>query len=114
MNSSPNVTTSPTWVTKTDRHLQLISPAIFEKQSQQRTKAMEETRKLKLKQRDDLERLKLNKHLQRIGNAPSNIAKGIPSLATQPQYEILVHGVRFRVMNNGSKLTKVSGKTLPF
>lgn len=75
---------------------------------------MEETRKLKLKQRDDLERLKLNKHLQRIGNAPSNIAKGIPSLATQSQYEILVQGVRFRVMNNGSKLTKVSGKTLLF
>jgi hypothetical protein len=112
INSSTNVNASPAWVTKTDRHLQLINPTIFEKQSQQRTKAMEETRKLKLKQRDERERLKFNKHLQRVGNTSTTEAGGIASLNITSQYEISLQGVRFRVVKNGSKLMKVPGETL--
>jgi hypothetical protein len=106
----PSTAAPSAWVTKTDRHLQLINPAIYEKQSQERTKAMEETRKLKLKQRDEKERRKLSKHMQRmIGYTGSN-----PTMKTQgiPSYEITVHGIRFRVMKNGSKLMKVSGENL--
>jgi hypothetical protein len=110
-NSYTNETALPAWVTKTDRHLQLINPAIFEKQSQQRTKAMEETRMLKLKQRDERERLKFNKHLQHVGNVSSNEAKGIVSSVMTSQHEISVHGVRFRVVKNGSKLMKAPGET---
>jgi len=57
-------TNSIGWVCKNDRHRQLINPAIYDKQSQQRVKAMEETRKLKLRQRDEKERAKLRQHLQ--------------------------------------------------
>lgn len=100
---------SPAWVTKTDRHLQLINSAVYEKQSQQRAKAIEATRKLKLRQRDERERLKLSKHLHRLGDL-----KGVP--ATNPSaavsnHEISVHGIQFRVVKNGSKLVKVSGKS---
>jgi hypothetical protein len=102
--SSTIPTSTPAWVTKTDRHLQLINPAIYEKQSQQRAKAIEETRKLKLRQRDERERQKINKHLQRIVDSSEST---VPS-----NYEILVHGIRFRVVKNGSKLLKVSGKAL--
>jgi hypothetical protein len=102
--SSTVPTSTPAWVTKTDRHLQLINPAIYEKQSQQRAKAIEETRKLKLRQRDERERQKFNKHLQRIVDS---------SKSTMPSnYEILVCGIRFRVVKNGSKLLRVPGKGL--
>jgi len=102
--SSTIPTSTSAWVTKTDRHLQLINPAIYEKQSQQRAKAIEETRKLKLRQRDERERQKINKHLQRIVDSSEST---VPS-----NYEILVHGIRFQVVKNGSKLLRVSGKGL--
>jgi hypothetical protein len=100
----------PAWVTKTDRHLQLINPAIYEKQSQQRAKAIEETRKLKRKQRDERERLKLSKHLQRVKDSLD--ISGTRTSHTTPNYEILVQGVRFRVLKNGSKLARISGEDI--
>lgn len=101
--SPPAITSSsPAWVTKTDRHLQLINPAIYEKQSLQRAKAIEETRKLKLKQRDERERLRFNKHLQRTVDSSE--------LTSPSNYELAVQGIRFRVVKNGSKLLRVSGK----
>ncbi|KAI9746110.1 MAG: hypothetical protein M1818_000791 [Claussenomyces sp. TS43310] len=119
-NTPPQATASsasapaPAWVTKTDRHLQLINPAIFEKQSQERTKAIEETRRLKLKQRDEKERLKLEKHLQRLNaRAPGDITTGHPSgsnSSSRIEHEISVQGMWFRVGRGGSKLMKIPGK----
>lgn len=102
--SSTTNTSTPAWVTKTDRHLQLINPAIYEKQSLQRAKAIEETRKLKLRQRNERERQKFHKHLQRIVDSNEST---VPS-----NYDIMVQGIRFRVVKNGSKLLRVSGKDL--
>jgi hypothetical protein len=101
--------TPPAWVTKTDRHLQLINPAIYERQSQQRAKAIEETRKLKLRQRDERERVKLSRHLQRLSTMNGQSGPS-SSTVVAPNYEISVQGIRFRVVKNGSKLMKVSGK----
>ena len=100
---------TPGWVAKTGRHLQLINTSIYEKDTQTRAKAMEETRKQKLKQRDEREKAKLQKHIQRLGDG--NI--GIAGPATHPaaNYEIDVQGIRFRVTKNGSKLAKVSGES---
>jgi hypothetical protein len=102
--SSTMPTSTSAWVSKTDRHLQLINPAIYEKQSQQRAKAIEETRKLKLRQRDERERQKISKHLQRMVDSSEST---VPS-----NYEILVQGIRFRVVKSGSKLLRVSGEGL--
>ncbi len=104
--SSSAPAAQPAWVTKHDRHLQLINPAIFEKQSQERAKAIEETRKLKLKQKDDREKFKLSKHLARLdGDATS-----YNTTARAPQtYEVMVEGIRFQVMKDGSKLKRVDG-----
>jgi len=99
---------TPAWVTKTDRHLQLINTSIFEKDSQKRAKAMEETRQQKLKQRDEREKARFDKHLQRLGG---NHYNGPVSRSTDVagKYEINVQGIRFRVSRNGSKLVKVPG-----
>ena len=110
-NDNPSAKTTPAWVTKTDRHLQLINTSIFEKDSQNRAKAMEETRKQKLKQRDLRERAKFSKHLQHLGSN-NTVASGAPSQSTNVagNYEINVQGIRFRVAKNGSKLVKVPGE----
>jgi hypothetical protein len=106
-----NTNTEPAWVTKTDRHLQLINASIFQKDSQQRAKAMEETRQQKLRHRDEREKAKFNKHLHRDGgngyNGSSSHTNG-----TTGSYEINVQGIRFRVAKNGSKLVKVPGEEI--
>ncbi|PQE11584.1 CCCH zinc finger protein [Rutstroemia sp. NJR-2017a WRK4] len=96
------------YITKTDRHLQLINKSYFEKDSQTRAKAIEETRKQRLKQRDDREKLKLSRHLQRLGNGTSSSA--IQSNGAN-SYEVFVNGIRFQVTKNGSKLVKVPGES---
>ena len=90
--------------------MQLINPAIYEKQSQERARAIEETRKLRLKQRDDREKLKLSKHLERLNGSTASYSTNQQRtpLASQ-NYEITVEGIRFRVMKDGSKLAKVPG-----
>jgi hypothetical protein len=106
-----NTNTEPTWVTKTDRHLQLINASIFQKDSQQRAKAMEETRQQKLRHRDEREKAKFNKHLHREGgNGYSGSSSHTNS--TTGSYEINVQGIRFRVAKNGSKLVKVPGEEI--
>lgn len=100
------------WVSKTDRHLQLINTSIYAKETQTRAKAMEETRKQKLRQRDEREKAKFNKHLQRMGGNVDNDAGAQPRSAhPHGNYEISVQGIRFRVTKNGSKLVKVPGET---
>lgn len=99
-------TTPSNWVTKTDRHLQLINTSIFEKESQNRAKAMEETRRQKLKQRDEREKMKFNRHLQRVSG---NTVAHSGSSHSDGNYEINVNGIRFRVAKSGSKLVKVAG-----
>jgi hypothetical protein len=111
-NSNPK--TGPAWVTKKDRHLQLINTNIFEKNSQIRAKAMEETRKQKLMQRDAREKLKFSKHLQRLAvNSYGAPGPQSHSATTAVNYEIDVQGIQFRVAKNGSKLIKVPGERPP-
>lgn len=106
--ASESSTPKMSWVSKSDRHLQLINPAVFEKQSQERAKAMEESRKLRLRRRDERERLKLSHHLLRTtAPAAHSFARG-----SNQAHEIIVEGIRFRVDKGGSKLTKILGENI--
>jgi hypothetical protein len=98
------------WVTKQDRHLQLINTSIFEKDSQKRAKAIEQTRQQKLKQRDEREKARFNKHLQ-LGNNYNGASMRATSVAVNRELD--VNGIRFRVTQGGSKLVKVPGEDWP-
>jgi len=69
---------------------------------------MEETRQQKLKQREERERAKFNRHLQRGGYNPT-VSRTIDSIRN---YEVNIQGIQFRVAKNGSKLLKVPGECL--
>ncbi|KAL2282855.1 hypothetical protein FJTKL_10244 [Diaporthe vaccinii] len=98
-------TASSSWVTRNDRHLQLINSSVFHEQAEARTKAMQQTRLQKQQQKEHRERAKLMNHLKHTAN-PST-ASANPTSA--PSYEITVEGIGFRVANNGSKLVKIPG-----
>lgn len=95
------------WVTKNDRHLQLINASVYEKEAPARTRAIEETRRQKQALRDERERTKLINHLHRTAINPGSGTAD--SVASGPKYEVLVQGIRFHVVKNGSKLVKVPG-----
>lgn len=95
----------PSWISKTDRHLQLINTNVYQEQTEARTKAIEQTRLQKLQDKENRERAQFLNHLQQSGN-PSHVSTK-PNAA--PTYEVLVDGIKFAVARNGSKLVKLPG-----
>lgn len=97
------------WVSKNDRHRQLINANVYEKEAKNRTKAIEETRQRKLNGRRQHEKTQLNNFLKQQAAVPdpTNIGSSVG------RNEIAIHGIRFNVMDGGKKLVKVAGKWPP-
>ncbi|KAK3996526.1 hypothetical protein QBC44DRAFT_149913 [Cladorrhinum sp. PSN332] len=96
------------WVTKNDRHLQLINTSVYEKQSQTRVQAMGETRQQKLAMKNKQERAMLLSHLNRLTNSAGGYGAANKQ-TSNGKYTINVQGIEFTVTKNGSKLVKVPG-----
>lgn len=94
------------WVTKRDRHMQLINSSIYEKETQQRNKGIEETRKQKMIRRDQREKRKIQRHLQTLH--PPRIGATSASIA----HEMTIQGLRFHVLDGGSKLARIRRKII--
>ncbi|CZR54173.1 related to YTH1 Protein of the 3` processing complex [Phialocephala subalpina] len=109
LSAEPSTTVSA-WVTKNDRHLQLINTAVFEKESQQRAKDMEQSRQQKLKQKDGREKMRFMKHFQRPAINAYNSSTPQSTNGGKP-HEIELDGIRFLVTKDGSKLMKVPGES---
>lgn len=101
---------SPSWVTKTDRHMQLINGTIYQEHAEARTRAIEQTRVENLRQKENRERNRFLTHLNTSGY-PSTRSTNPSSAST---YEIDVNGVKFAVVKGGSKLLKLPGALFPF
>ena len=90
------------WVTKRDRHMQLISSSVYDKETQARHKAMEETRRQKALEKDRREKQKIERHLNTLTSRAGQ--------ATNVAHELLVNGLRFQVADGGSKLVRIRGE----
>ncbi|PNY20661.1 Zinc finger CCCH domain-containing protein [Tolypocladium capitatum] len=95
------------WVSRNDRHRQLINANVYEKEAQNRTKAIEETRQRKLRHQRFREKSRFNDFLRHQTPA-SDVAANPESRANRN--EIMIEGIRFRVMDGGKKLAKVMGE----
>ncbi|KAL2159319.1 hypothetical protein VTH06DRAFT_2754 [Thermothelomyces fergusii] len=99
---------SSSWVTKNDRHLQLINSSVYKKDAHARAASMEQARRQKLDNLNKQERAKLVNHLNRMANGGGFGAANAQAVG-ESKYEITVQGVRFVVAKNGSKLVRVPG-----
>lgn len=91
------------WVSKRDRHMQLINTSVYEQKTQQRTQAMEETRQQKLRAREEREKTKLRSHLNSLASVPQRNT-------TEPvAHQIFINDIKFIITDGGSKLVKVAG-----
>ena len=90
------------WVTKRDRHMQLINSSVYDKETQARNKAIEETRRQKALQKDQREKQKIERHLHTLTSRAGQ--------ATNVVREVSINGLRFHVADGGSKLVRLRGK----
>ncbi|OAA82496.1 CCCH zinc finger protein [Akanthomyces lecanii RCEF 1005] len=101
--SAPSTPVSSTdnthWVSRTDRHKQLINANIYQKQAQSRAQAIEETRQRKLTQHKNSERTRFNQFLQHNHGSFSQ---------NQEQAEISIANIRFLVRDGGKKLVRAA------
>ncbi|KMP06953.1 zinc finger domain-containing protein [Coccidioides immitis RMSCC 2394] len=93
------------WVAKRDRHMQLINTAIYDQEAQARTKAIEETRKLKAQKKAELEKAKVLRFAQHIV-APT--AEAAAAGVRPDSYKIVIQEIPFQVIKGGSKLIRLS------
>ena len=87
------------WVTKRDRHVQLINSSVYDKETQARNKAIEETRRQKALQRDQREKRKFERHLNALSSRPGQ--------ASDVVHEVSINGLGFHVVDGGSKLVRI-------
>ncbi len=97
------------WVSKRDRHMQLINRAVYEQKTQERAQAMESTRKQKEQQREERETIKLRNYIQAL-NTASYPRSSTPPIPPIPQ--LFINNIRFLVADRGSKLIKARGMFL--
>ncbi|MCJ1449133.1 MAG: hypothetical protein MMC23_009652 [Stictis urceolatum] len=90
------------WVSKRDRHLQLINTSIYDRDLGMRTQAIERTRQQKSAERNLRERRK-------IANFLKTSPPGQGGADPDPAHSLLVAGIRFQVCNGGSKLKRIKG-----
>ncbi|RYP38144.1 hypothetical protein DL767_002661 [Monosporascus sp. MG133] len=102
--------TSPSWVSKTDRHLQLINSAIYEKEAQSRSNAIEQTHRHRQLQKDNREKSKLANFARQNAN---HVAASSSASASAPKFEITVNGIHFHVLKGGNKLVKLPDDVNP-
>ncbi|KAI2636917.1 hypothetical protein GGS26DRAFT_546505 [Hypomontagnella submonticulosa] len=108
----PSDPATPSWVTRTDRHMQLINSSVFERETQQRANAMNQTHRQRQAQRSNLEKIAFMNTVAQ--NAARGNASGFPNTPTSaPAYELVVDGIRFYVVQKGSKLVKAPGDVNP-
>lgn len=86
--------------------MQLINTSIFDQESQARTKAMEESRKLKAEKRAGREQAKVMRHAQFVGSSGVG-RENVPPATSQ---QIVVHGIPFQVAKGGSKLIRLTSE----
>ena len=97
-----SVQSTDRWVTKRDRHMQLINSSVYDKETQARNKAMEETRRQKALENDQQEKHKIARHLRTLTSCAGQ--------ASDVAHEVSVNGLRFQVADGGSKLIRIRGE----
>ncbi|KAJ5328832.1 CCCH zinc finger protein [Penicillium brevicompactum] len=107
---TPATSTGNGWIAKRDRHMQLINSSVYEKETLARSKAMEETRKIREQRKAEREQAKVLRYAQGPGGVATVSTPAHPTAG----HEIMVNDVAFRVARGGSKLMRISSAYLPF
>ncbi|KAI9751641.1 MAG: hypothetical protein M1835_001194 [Candelina submexicana] len=84
------------WISKIDRHKQLINPSIYETETSRRAKAIEKTRNMKAHRKDEREKTRILRSLQ------SMAVSGLIPDARSRIPELTINGLRFKPSPDGN------------
>ena len=92
--------------------MQLINTAVYDKESQAKIKAIEESLKMRTQKKTEREEAQVMRHAQGVGShQPTAGVSQAPGGQPRPtSYQILLHDIPFQVVKGGSKLIRVSGE----
>ncbi|KAK2758738.1 hypothetical protein FQN54_003428 [Arachnomyces sp. PD_36] len=102
------------WVAKRDRHMQLINPIVYDKESQARVKAIEESLRMKAQKKTEREEAQVIRHAQGVGSRQPTVSASQAPGGGGPRstsYQLIVDDIPFQVVKGGSKLIRVSSET---
>lgn len=99
------------WVSKRDRHMQLINTAVYEQKSQQRTQAMAATRKQRAEEKERREKAMLNTYLHSAAGRQHHVNPTVNSQGNAA-HQITVDDIRYLATDGGSRLIKVTGNRI--
>lgn len=92
--------------------MQLINSAIYDQETQARTKALEETRRLKAHKKAQAEEAKVLRYAQGVGRQyPPSSAPVHASAPPSASYQIFFNDIPFKIARGGSKLIRLSSAT---
>ncbi|MCJ1288317.1 hypothetical protein MMC26_007672 [Xylographa opegraphella] len=103
--------TTATWISKRDRHMQLINSSIYNKETNVRQQAIDKTRHEQALRRNQREMVKIRKHLRRIADSTAPTSVYHSAKENTSVYEVIINGLRFQVLKGGSKLLRTLGIT---
>ncbi|KAI5254801.1 hypothetical protein E4T42_02186 [Aureobasidium subglaciale] len=104
--ATPALTPSGQWVSKRDRHMQLINTAVYDQKTQQRQLEIEATQQEKQRLRDEKEKARVIKAFLPQQSASTSYG-ALPSTGTVAVRDIQINNIRFRVAADGSKLIRI-------
>ncbi|KAF1814051.1 hypothetical protein P152DRAFT_433761 [Eremomyces bilateralis CBS 781.70] len=97
---SDNSNGSQAWVSKRDRHMQLINASVYDQRTQQRSKEIDETMKRRRDLRDRKDKASLQSYFNGTPGVPGGLGDG---------KQVLVDGLGFTFFDGGNKLIRVPG-----
>jgi len=103
---------APGWISKRDRHMQLINSSIYNREASLRSKAIDHTRRQVARRRDERERSKIHTHMQTIADSVAATPSSHQPSSKLERHELSINGLRFQVCDGGSKLLRTISKVI--
>ena len=93
--------------------MQLINSAIYDEETDKRAKAIDKSNTEKAAARDRQQRQRVANYVNTLSSSGGTTVTFTSSKSGSMLPEIMVTGMRFQVVNGGSKLARVHGKNSP-
>ena len=100
---------APAYVTKHGRHNQLINTSVLERVTAQRKQAVEESQQRKVLTTNQCEQRRMNQYLKRLHPGHTDAVSHAAISQNTSAHKIEIDGMRFQILKNGSKLSRVPG-----
>lgn len=107
--ATPISSASNQWVSKRDRHMQLINTSVYNQKTQQRQQEIEATAHEKQRVRNEKEKARVIKAFQGPPTVSTTYGQPPPT-GSLPIRDVQINNLRFRVAADGSKLIRMFGE----